>query len=132
MAFDTVQRLTRETNTHWRAIGPIWLVLAGLTVWGISRAKGTMARQLTRLQATLPDWIDLTEESVRFDGPGADTHLRPWGDFRGWFEGQRVILLEWSEGGAPVILPIGDLSDAARQPVRQFLQSRLAPPKGSS
>jgi hypothetical protein len=130
MLFLTVQALRRGNQTNWWDVGLIWLGLAGAWVFVVRAAKKASGRQFAQLLASLPDRIGLSEQGVRFDGPGPDTYLRPWRDLGGWLEGRRVILLEWAEGGVPVILPAEQLSEASRHAARYFLRAHLRPPTG--
>ena len=46
-----------------------WLVIAGIVVWSVFRTKQERARELARLNATLPDQLDFTNDGVKLNGP---------------------------------------------------------------
>ena len=84
-----------------------------------------MAREFTHFNATQPDWITVSNEGLKFDGPSGATGFQPWTNFKRWREHGRVLVLEQSLGRRFVILPIGELSDVERQPLRELLRSQL-------
>ncbi len=132
LAFDFVRRLARGTHTKWWGLGLALLGLAVAIYLLVLAANKAAKRRFAQILAELPGRIDLVEAGVGFDGPGVAGHVRPWQDFKSWIEGKRVILLEWSEGGVPVILPLVGLSDAERRELRQFLRAHIPVPTAHS
>lgn len=114
------------------ATGLMWVAILALGSKVAYRVKTDKSRQLARLQVTRPDWITLTEDGMESCGPGRATAFDPWENFKSWREGRRVILVRRERVGRAVVLPIADLSDAARQSVREFLQSHVGPAKNMS
>jgi hypothetical protein len=80
---------------------------------------------LAKLNATLPDQINFTNDGVKLNGHDGASAFLPWRHFKGWREGKRVILVEAVEGTGVVILPVAQYSEIERQPIRQFLQSSI-------
>jgi len=123
----TISGLLGQTKPNWRAVAMIWVVVAGIVLWVVYRAKRSQARELTELNATLPDQVILTNDGVKCDGPNGATGFLPWRTFKGWREGRRVVLLDQCQGNRFVMLPVSQLSEIERQPIRQFLQSHIPP-----
>lgn len=46
-----------QTKPNWRAMGVVWLVIAGIVTWSVFRTKRESARDLAKLNATLPDQL---------------------------------------------------------------------------
>jgi hypothetical protein len=93
-------------------------------VWAVYSTKKGMAREFTRLNITLPDWVTLSNDGIKFDSSNGATSFYPWSNFKGWREGRRVLLMDQSQGGF-VIRPISDLADVERQALRDTLRSHL-------
>jgi hypothetical protein len=123
----TISGLLGQTKPNWQAVAVIWVVAAGLVLWSVYWARRGRARQLVRLNATLPDQVDFTNEGVKWNGPDGATGFLPWRNFKGWREGRRVVLVDQREGSRAVILPVAQMSDMEREPIRQFLQSHIPP-----
>jgi hypothetical protein len=115
-----------RTPSDWQFAAIIWAAMAGLILWALYNQRQTRAKQLTQLNATRPDQTTFTNDGMKFDGPNGATALVPWGNFKGWREGRRVMLVERNEGNRFVMLPVAKLSDVERLPIRQFLQSHIA------
>jgi hypothetical protein len=116
-----------QTKPNWGAVAVIWAVLVGIVLWSYYSTHRKQARELTQLNATLADNIILTNDGVKFDGPDGATGFLPWRNFKGWREGERVLLIDKCEGNSSVMIPIAHLSEIERLPVRQFLQSHIPP-----
>jgi len=127
VVWGTIAGLLGQINPNWRAIGMIWAVLVALFLWATYRTKRAWARQLTQLNATLPDQVIFTNDGVKLDGPNGATGFLPWRNFKGWREGQRVVLIDQCEGNRAVMLPLAQLSEIERLPIRQFLHSHIPP-----
>jgi hypothetical protein len=121
----TISGLLGQTKPNWRAVAMIWVVVAGIVLWVVYRAKRSQARELTELNATLPDQVILTNAGVKCDGPNGATGFLPWRTFKGWREGRRVVLIDQSQGNSVVILPVAQLSEVERLSLRQYLQSQI-------
>jgi hypothetical protein len=115
----------RTTTTNWKAIGIMWLILGGIATWVVYNTKRSMAREFAQLNAALPDYLNLTLEGVKIDGPHGTSALLPWRSFKGWREGKQVFLLDQLEGNSVVILPVAQLSETDRVSLRQYLQSQI-------
>lgn len=127
LSWTTISRFEGEEKSGWWALGLMWVAIFGLASRVSYRVKTAKARQLARLKVRLPDWVTLTEDGVNSVGPGRATSFQPWENFKSWHEGCRVILVQRKQGGGVLILPVADLSDATRLPVRKFLQSHIGP-----
>jgi hypothetical protein len=121
----TFSGLLGWTNPNWRNIAIIWAVAIGITLWVVYSTKRTIAREFTRLNATLPDQLSLTTEGLKIDGPNGASAFLPWRTFKGWREGRRVVLIDQSQGNSFVILPVAQLSELERLSLRQHLQSHI-------
>lgn len=122
----TVSGFLGHTKPNWWAVALIWLVVAGISAWGVYRAKAGSARALTQVNDILPDWVTLDNNGIECDGPNGARAFQPWRNFKQWREGRRVVLLEQSNGQR-VILPVANLSEIERETTRQFLQSCIPP-----
>jgi hypothetical protein len=116
-----------KIKPNWNAVAVIWAVVVGIVLWAIYSTKRARARELTQLNATLADNITLTNDGVKWEGPNGATGFLPWRNFKGWRERGRVVLIDQCEGNRFVMLPISQLSEIERLPVRQFLQSHIPP-----
>lgn len=104
-----------------------WIAAAGFLAWTWIYRGQQRAKALDQINATRPDTITFTESGLDCDGPaGATAHI-PWQKFTSWREGQRVLLLKFGGAKRYAILPVSQLSDLNRAPIRQFLQSHIAP-----
>lgn len=121
----TISGLLGWIKPNWKAVAIVWAVIAAITGWTVYRTKRARARELTQLNASLPDHITLTIEGVEWDGPNGATGFLPWRNFKGWREGKRVILVDQSAGNRFVMLPVAQLPGIDLQSVRQFLQSQI-------
>jgi hypothetical protein len=125
MLWATISGFLGYTKPNWRAAGLIWLVVASIAGWAVYRAKSAKDLELRQLNASLPDWVTLSDQGVKFDGPNGATAIQPWRNFKGWREAQRVILLEQSDGNQFVILPTGELLEIECQTIQRFVQSHI-------
>lgn len=123
----TISGLLGQTNPNWRAVALIWALLAGIVLWAVYRTKRARAREFKQLNATLPDQVSLTNDGVKWDGPNGATGFLPWRNFKGWRQGRRVVLVDEREGNRFVILPVAQLSEVERLPIRQLLRSHISP-----
>ena len=116
-----------DTKPNWAGIGVIWLVLGAILAWLIQSTKRKLARELVRLNAALPDWINVGDDGVKFEGPNGAKAFHPWSSFTRFREGRRVMVLDQYDGKQVVMLPVSDLSEVERQTIRQYLQSHIQP-----
>ena len=123
----TISALLGQIKPNWQALALVWAVGGGLLVWTVYWTKRAQAKQLTQLNATLPDQVSLTKDGVKLDGPNGATGSLPWRNFKGWREGRRVMLIDQCEGNRAVMLSVAQLSEIERLPIRQFLQSHIPP-----
>ena len=123
----TISGLLGQTKPSWRAVAIIWAVDAALGLWAVYSTRRARGRQLTQLNATLPGRVSLTNDGVKWDGPDGATGFLPWRNFKGWREGRRVLLVDQCQGNRAVMLPVVQLSEIERLPIRQFSQTHMAP-----
>jgi hypothetical protein len=123
----TISGMLGQIKPNWQAVGLIWAVVAGLALWTYYRTKRVWARQLRDLNATLPDQVSFTNDGVKWDGPNWATGFLPWRNFKGWREGRRVVLVDQCNGNRAVMLPVAQLSELEREPIRQFLNTHIPP-----
>jgi hypothetical protein len=121
----TFSGLLGRTNPNWRIIAIMWAVAVGITLWVLYSTKRNIAKEFTQLNATLPDYMSLTNEGLKIDGPNGASAFLPWRTFKGWREGGRVVLIHQSQGNSVVILPVAQLSETERLSLRQYLQSHI-------
>jgi hypothetical protein len=119
-------KYSRRAPDGSQAVLIIWVATAAIILLTLYTMKRTRTSQLAKVNAARPDQISLSDEGVKYDGPNGATSLVPWVYFKGWREGRRVVLIDRSDGSRHVVLPVAQLSDAERQPIRQFLQSHIA------
>jgi hypothetical protein len=62
----TISGLLGQTKPNWQAVAVIRAVAAGLVLWSVYSARRGRARQLVRLNATLPDQIGFTNDGVKW------------------------------------------------------------------
>lgn len=123
----TISGIIGQIKPNWGAMSLMWAVIAGIVLWSFHNSKGMQARELKQLNAALPDQISLTNDGVKLDGPDGATGFLPWRNFKGWREGQQVMLVDQCQENRVLKLPVAQLSDTQRLPIRQFLQSRIPP-----
>jgi MFS family permease len=123
----TISGLLGKTNPNWRAVFLIWVLVGAIVIWSIYRTKREQSRELAELNATLPDQIEVTNAGVKWEGPNGRTGFVPCDNFKGWREGKRVMLVDERQGNRFVMLPISQLSEAERVPIRNSLQSHISP-----
>jgi hypothetical protein len=105
----------------------LWIAAVGFVVWTWIYRGQQQEKKLEQRNATRPDTMTFTDTGLNCDGPaGASAHI-PWQQFTSWREGRRVFLLKLGQGKRFIILPVSQLSEQDRAPIRQFLQSRIAP-----
>ena len=123
-----IDSLVRGTEIHWRGVGALWAVIAALFALVVFRTRRETAREFARLNATLPDWVTLGPEGLKFDGPNGATAFQPWGNYKSWRRGKEVILLDRWQGEGFTMLAFSQLSESERhsQLARDF---RLASPR---
>ncbi len=126
ITWGTIAALVDHKRVDWDFVGLMWLVVVGLFVWSYYRVRRSHARAFTKLDAALPDQVILTNDGVKLDGPDGATSFLPWNTFKGFREGQRVILLDRTKVNNPVALPIVRLSENERRSLRDFLRSRIS------
>jgi hypothetical protein len=116
-----------RTPSAWPTATALWGAAAAVILWALYNQHRIRSRRLAELNAARPDQMSLTTDGLKCDGPKGAIALIPWKHFKGWNEGPRVILVERTEGNRFVILPVAQLSEIERTPIRQFLQSHIAP-----
>lgn len=122
----TISGLLGQIKPNWRAVGWIWAVIGGIVLWAVYNTNRARSREFKQLNATLPDQVSLTSEGLKWDGPNGATGFLPWRNFKGWREGRRVVLVDQREGNRFVMLPLAQLPEIERLPIRQFLQSHIS------
>jgi hypothetical protein len=104
-----------------------WIVAVGFIPWTWFYRAQQRAKALEQMNAMRPDTFTFTDNGLDCKGPAGAMTLIPWPHFTSWREGKRVLLLKYSRAKRYTILPISRLSDMDRAPIRQFLQSHIAP-----
>ena len=130
----TLQGFRGKTQPNWTAMAIIWAVIFGLIGWSFYRAKKSMADEFLKMKAGLPDSLSFEDTGVRLQGPNGATGFQPWGNFKGWREGRRVVLLDM-RGGGFLMFSLAEQSGAQRESIRQFISSRICsglPSQGST
>jgi hypothetical protein len=102
-----------------------WIVAVGFIPWTWFYRAQQRAKALEQMNAMRPNTMTLTDAGLNCDGPAGATALIPWQHFTSWREGKRVLLLKFGGAKRYAILPVSQVSD--REPIRQFLQSHIAP-----
>jgi hypothetical protein len=128
MALVTFKFLTAPTRPNLAALGVLWLFVLGLGGMLVYVFKGRKARVFAQLR--LPDWIDVSDDGVKMSKADGASSFCPWVEVKGWREGRRVIVLMQSKARVLTILPVNDLSDAARQPLRDLLKAHVVASPG--
>lgn len=128
MAFMTFRFLTASTHPSLVPLGVLWLFVLGLGGLGVYLYRGREARVMAQLR--LPDWIDVSDDGVKMSKADGASSFCPWVEIKSWREGHRVIVLLQSKAHVLTILPVNDLSDAARQPLRELLKAHVVASPG--
>jgi hypothetical protein len=123
----TISGLLGHTKPNWPAIALGWVAAPGISLLAVYVERGTHSCRLRQLNAVRANLISLTNDGMKFDRADGATALMPWRDYKGWREGRRVMLIVRRRRDRVVILPVAQLSEIERQPIRQFLQSHIPP-----
>jgi len=123
----TISGLLGKTNPNWRAVFLIWVVIGAIVIWSNYRTNRAQSRELAKLNAILPDRIEVTDRGVKWEGPNGRTGFVPWSNFKGWREGKRIMLVDECQENRFVMLPVSQLSEAERMPIRNTLQAHISP-----
>ncbi len=115
--------LRSPTPTNWCIFVLSYAGVISLLLFALNDQKRRWAEQLAELNAKRDRFI-FTEEGVKSETFEGATKLIPWRSFKDWREGQQVILLNTLSSGT-FILPITNLSEMEREPVRQFLEAHV-------
>ena len=110
---------------HWRARVAIVLVVAAVFGWALFSARRSRKRQLTALNAGLPDHIDVDVKGIETHNANGATSFRPWSAMRGWRSRETVILLDLVETKSFLILPLTELTSSDAAVLRGMLTSQL-------
>ena len=127
-ALMTYRFLTAPTRRNLAGFGVFWLFVLGLGGFVVYVFKTRDARVLARLKP--PDWIDVSDDGVKMSKVDGASSFCPWVEVKGWREGRRVIVLMQEKARILTILPVNDLSDAARQPLRDLLKAHVVASPG--
>jgi hypothetical protein len=122
---DNLSGLLGQTKPNWPGVAVIWALGAGLILLSVYRTRRSWARQVAQLNAALPERISFTNDGVKWDGPNGATGFVPWRNFKGCREGRRVILVDQRDGNRAVMLPVAQMSEIDRLPIRHLLQSQI-------
>ena len=125
VAWATIEVLFGRVRPNWRGIGLMWLVSLFIFAMAFYRSRQARAKELAQLQATLPEWISLSDGGVKVIGLDGASSSIPWVNVKALREGQRVMLLEMQAGGC-VMLPVARLPEQQRESIRQFFRSHVA------
>ena len=124
----TYKILTGPAPANWMVIWILWLFTLGLAWLMVYSYKSAKARGVAKLK--LPDRIDLSDDGIKMSKADGASTFRPWANVKSWREGRRVIVLMQSKTDVLTILPVADLSDAARQPIRDLLKAHVVASPG--
>lgn len=100
-------------------------VLALVAVVVVLRVRRSSRDALRRIDASLPDTVQLGPEGVRLDGPMGAHSFQPWSSYTGFREGQHIVVLQRTEQDLFTVLPVSALSPAERTSLRGLLQGSL-------
>jgi hypothetical protein len=101
------------------------VILVVLLVFVYVRYRRGSRQAVANLDASLPDTISLSAEGVRLNGPNGAQGFQPWVSYRGYREGQHVVVLDRKEKGLFNVLPISGLPEGDRHQLRGLLQNYL-------
>lgn len=118
----TFEALSGAIRPNWGGIGLMWLVILAIVPIAFYRTKRARAKELSQLQAMLPEWISLGDDGVKVIGLNGASSSVPWINFKTLREGQRVMLLDMHAGGF-VMLPVAGLPEQQRESIRQLFRS---------
>jgi YcxB-like protein len=125
LAWATVAGLVGRNDPNWKALGIFWVVIAGIIGWAFYSTKKSIAKESAQLNATLPDGVTIENGGVKLELPAGATAFHPWQSFRGWREGQRVILLDKTDQSF-IMVPVAELPEIDRESLRQFLRGAIS------
>lgn len=100
----------------------ILLLVGGLVYYRIRKAS---TDTVAKLDASLPDSINLEAGGVRLDGPYGAQSFQPWTAYSGFREGSHIVVLHRNEKGLYNVLPISSMSPPERESLRGLLQNYL-------
>jgi hypothetical protein len=102
------------------------VALLAFIVWlAWSRYQKGARETVARLDAGLPDTLELTADGVQLKGPNGAQGFQPWVSYSGFREGQHVVLLQRTEKDFYNVVPIAALGEAERSALRGLLTSHL-------
>jgi len=127
LAWIMTTKYSRRASHDSQTVLIIWGIAAFFFLLTLYTKKRALTSKVTSMNATRTGQISLSSDGVKYDDTNGATSLMPWVYFKGWREGRRVILIDRTNGSGHVILPVAQLSELQRQPIRQFLQSHIAP-----
>lgn len=122
--------LGSPTLRVWEVFILAYAGVIALLLFARYEQKRRRAEQLAGLNAK-GDRFVLTAEGVKRETFEGTAKLLPWESFKDWREGQQIMLLNTYASGA-VILPIAQLSELEREPIREYLKSRIPLARGGT
>lgn len=100
-------------------------LLALIAVFAYARYRKGSREEVAKLDASLPDTLQLTAEGVRLDGPNGAQGFQPWASYTGFREGQHIMLLQRKEAGLYNVVPVSAMGEGERSQLRGLLTSYL-------
>jgi hypothetical protein len=113
---------------YLRPLGIIWLVVGAIFVWAYTSTMRTRKRNYAAINLRSPDWVTLEGHGVRFDHLSGETSFYPWDLYKGWREGEKVVLLDMRAERGSQILPIGDLPVSEKSRLVDISQTSVKAP----
>ena len=123
----TIVNLLSPNHQHWHALAIFWAAVTVLISVAVFRTIKSRPKVLAKLNAGLPNWVELDAQGVHTRSSNGSTSLRPWNAFRGWRLGSCVILLYLTEVKGFVMLPLTGLPNADRMALQGVISSHLGP-----
>ena len=127
IVWGTILGFLGRTSPNWLAMALIWVVIAGIVIWTVQRVRRDRQQDLHRLNATLPDKVQLTGEGIRWAPPNGGQAVLRWSELGGWRERRRLVAIDDDSGTAAVIFSVADMAEFERQRLRDFLRSQVPP-----
>ena len=110
IAWATILAFLGRTSPNRLAMGVIWLVIAGIVVWTAYTVRRDRQHDLVRLNATLPDRVQLTSEGIKWAPSSGGRGLLRWSELGGWRERGRIIAIDDDAGAAVVFFSVAEMT----------------------
>jgi hypothetical protein len=112
---------------HFRAELVVWIIVA-LIIWrAVAKVRRSRQEDLVRLNAGLPDSIELDASGLQMKYANGAATARSWSAVQGWRWAGSVALLQVPEVQGIVILPMTQLPPEQREVLLGVLTNQLGP-----